>query len=173
MKLCFTVVVFGQAQWWVAGLVLTCGNANACQLYSAASLRDQVAGMMICCATQSHYSDFKPTQILIMPSGRLGSEKYQFKSHRFDSTRVNTWRVGIRTGEVHIAKSSSTGGVRSTHSATPSGVCSAWMLELLQLLGVWELVFLDILSNQNPTLISMVISQESQDSIRELSAVPR
>ena len=39
----------------------------------------------------------------------------------FDPTRVVTRRVGIRTREVRIPQSPSTGGGRSTHSVTESG----------------------------------------------------
>ena len=41
--------------------------------------------------TQSHYPDTErtsPCLILIMPSAGLGSNKYQFYSHWFDSTRI-------------------------------------------------------------------------------------
>ena len=61
-----------------------------------------------------------------MPSVRIGSNKYQFKNHWFDSTRV-------RTCVVQIPRSSRTGDRRFTHSATWSGVvcvltyrCDLW-----------------------------------------------
>ena len=44
-----------------------------------------------------HYLDTEPTSsclILIMPSIWLGSDKYQFLSHWFDSTRLHTGRFG-------------------------------------------------------------------------------
>ena len=50
------------------------------------------------------------------PSAQLGSDKYQFFSHWFDSTRV-------RTCEVRIARSPTTGDGCSTHSTILSN-CS-------------------------------------------------
>ena len=43
--------------------------------------------------TQSHYPDTEvtnPFPILLMPSARLGSDKYQFESNWFDSTGNRT-----------------------------------------------------------------------------------
>ena len=45
--------------------------------YSVPSLEHQGAGTMTCYPTQSHYPDTETT-ILIKPSARLGSDKYQF-----------------------------------------------------------------------------------------------
>ena len=52
--------------------------------------------------------------ILVKPSARLGSDKYQFLSHYFNST-------SIRAQEVQIPRSPKTTDGRSTHSAIPSG----------------------------------------------------
>ena len=49
-----------------------------------------------------------------MPSTRLGSDKYKPLSNWFDSTK-------IRTREVRIPRSSSTGDECSINSVTPSG----------------------------------------------------
>ena len=59
-----------------------------------------------------------PCPILIMPRSRLGSDKYQFYRHLFDSTRDRTCRVQNRTLEARILRSSNTG---NGCSATPSG----------------------------------------------------
>ena len=72
----------------MSGLLPTQDSAHSWQVYSAASLEDQAADIMICYPTQSHYTDTEPTSpspILIMPSARLGSNKYQFESLWFDS----------------------------------------------------------------------------------------
>ena len=82
-------------------------------------------GTMTCYPTPYHYPDTEPItpcRILIMPNARLGSDKYEFSSHWFDSTRAKTCRVVIRTRKVQIPQSSSMGGGCSTHWATPSGV---------------------------------------------------
>ena len=71
--------------------VWTCDSAHSWWLYSAASREHQAVGTMTCYPIQSHYPDNEPTSpcpILIMLSDTLGSEKYQFFSHWFDSTRV-------------------------------------------------------------------------------------
>ena len=76
-------------------LVLTCNSAHSWQLYSAASLEHQATSTMTCYANQLHYPDVEPSShcpILIMPSTRLGSDKYQFESHWFDLTRVRKLR---------------------------------------------------------------------------------
>ena len=89
--MCFLVVA--QAQW--GEIVLTCDGAHSWQLYSAASLEQQATSSMSCYLTQSQYPDSEltsPCPILIMPSIRLGSDKYQFKSHWFDSTKVRKLR---------------------------------------------------------------------------------
>ena len=75
-------------------------------------------------STQSHYPDTEPTSlcpILIMPSAWLGTGKYQFKSHWFDSTGVKTHGVGIRNCKVQIPRSSSMGGGCSTLLVTMPG----------------------------------------------------
>ena len=48
--------------------------------------------------TQSHYrtEPTSPCPILMMPDARLGSDKYQFKSHWFNLTRV--WTRKVQTG---------------------------------------------------------------------------
>ena len=78
----------------ISGWVPTCDSV----LYSAASLGHQASRPMICYPTQSHYPETEPTSprpILIMLSSRLGKDKCQFKSLRFDSTRF--WTRGLRT----------------------------------------------------------------------------
>ena len=75
---------------------------------------------MICYPSQSHYPDIEPTSpfpVLIIPSTRLGSDKYQ-SSHRFDLTRVRNREVQIRTRDSQILRSPRTEGRCSTHSAT-------------------------------------------------------
>ena len=75
-------------------------------LYSAASLGHQATSTFTCYPTQSHYPDILPTSpcaILLMPSARIGSDKYKYLSHGFDSIRV-------RTRELQISRSAKTGG---------------------------------------------------------------
>ena len=65
----------------MGGRVLTCDSAQSWGLYSAASLEQQATGTIICYTTQLHYPDTEttsPCPMLIMPSARLGSDKYQF-----------------------------------------------------------------------------------------------
>ena len=65
----------------ISGCVPTCDGAHSWQLYSAASLGHQVARTMTCYPNHSHSHDTEPTSpcpILIMPSVRLGNDKYQF-----------------------------------------------------------------------------------------------
>ena len=105
-------------------VIPTCDRAHSWQLYSAASLGHQACSTMTCYPKQSHYPDTEPISpctILIMSSARLVSGKYQFSSYWVDSTRVRTHRVGIRTRNIRITRSFSTGDGRSTHLATPSG----------------------------------------------------
>ena len=62
------------------GWVPTCDSAHLWQLYSAASLEHQAASTVTCYPTQSHYPDTEPTSpcpMLIIPSARLESDKYQ------------------------------------------------------------------------------------------------
>ena len=75
----------------LSGRVPTCHCAHSWQLYSAASLGHQAASTMTCYLTQLHYPDTESTSpfpIIIMLSTRLGSDKYQFYSHRFDSDQT-------------------------------------------------------------------------------------
>ena len=48
-----------------------------------------------------------------MPSTRFGSDKYQLKSHWFDSTSIRKRKVWIRTRDLRIPQSPTTGGRRS------------------------------------------------------------
>ena len=69
----------------LSGWVPTCDSVHSWELYSAASLEHQAAGTMTCYPIESHYPDTEltsPCPILIMPSARLGSDKYQFGSTR-------------------------------------------------------------------------------------------
>ena len=106
----------------ISGWVPTCYSAqySVWWLYSVAPLGNQAT--MTWYSTQSHYPDTaheptSPYTILIMLRAWLGSDKYQFESHRFDSIRV--W-----TCEVLIPRSPKTGDGCFTHSATLSGL---WM----------------------------------------------
>ena len=104
--------------------VPTCDSAHSRWLYSAASLEHQAVSSMVCYPTQSHYPDTEPTSpcpILIMPSTRLGSDKYQLYSHCFDSTRVRKLRSGFEPATFLNARSPRGGGGHSTRSATPTG----------------------------------------------------
>ena len=54
-------------------------SAHSWYIYSAALLEPQAAGTMTCYPSQSHYPDSEPVSscpILIMPSARLGNDKY-------------------------------------------------------------------------------------------------
>ena len=57
--------------------------------------------------TQSYYSNTEPTSpgpILTMPCTKLGSDKYQFESHWFDSTRVGMYGMvttKINNGDIN------------------------------------------------------------------------
>ena len=87
----------------ISGWAPTCDSSHSWRLNSAASLGQQAAGTMTCYPTQSHYPHTEPTSpcpILIMPSIRLGSNKYQFLSHWFDSTKVRKCEVWIRTRDL-------------------------------------------------------------------------
>ena len=86
----------------------TCNSGHSCP--RGATLSDKPSPSL-------HYPDAESTSLfpnLIMQSTWLGSDKYQFLSHWFDSTKV-------RMHEVQIADSPKTEDGRSTHSATPSG----------------------------------------------------
>ena len=79
--------------------VSTCDSAHSWWLYSAGPLGDQATSTMIWYPTQSHYPDTEPTSpcfILIMPSTRLGSDKYTFLSHWFWVAWV--WTQEIQNG---------------------------------------------------------------------------
>ena len=65
----------------ILGRLPTCDSIHSLWLYSAASMGIQVASTMIRKPTQSHCPDTEPTNpcpILLMPSTRLGSNKYKF-----------------------------------------------------------------------------------------------
>ena len=69
-------------------------GTNSCWLNSSAPLGDQAASTMTW--YQSHYPDTEPTSpypILVMRSAWLGSDKYPFLSHCFDSNRVSIPRT--------------------------------------------------------------------------------
>ena len=98
--------------------VSTCDSVHSWWLYSADPLGEQATSTMTWCPTQSHYLDTEPTSpctILLKLSTRLWSDMYQFLSHWFDST-------SIQTHKVWIPWSPKTGGDRSTHSAIPPGL---------------------------------------------------
>ena len=64
-----------------SGRLPTCDSAHSWQLYSFASLGHQATGTISCYPTRSHYPDTVPTSpcpTLIMPSVKLGIDKYQF-----------------------------------------------------------------------------------------------
>ena len=117
----------GQTRWrgWGGGRVLyPLVTAHSWQLYSAASLEHQAASTMTCYPTQSNYPDTELTSschILIMPNPRLGSEKDQFLSLWFDSTRFWTRRLQTRAHDLRIPRSPRMGGGHSTHSAILTG----------------------------------------------------
>ena len=68
----------------ILGWVLTSDSVHLCRLHSAAILGSQATGILTQHSTQSHYPDtelshFVPYPIIVlMPSARLGSDKYQF-----------------------------------------------------------------------------------------------
>ena len=95
----------------IAGWAPICDSMHSWRLYSTVPLGDLDVSTMTWYSTQSHNPDTEPTSpcpILIVPSARLGSDKYNFLSHWFDSTRA-------RTCEVQIPRSHNW-----THSAIPS-----------------------------------------------------
>ena len=74
----------------ISGWQPTCESAHVWWFYCAASLRDQ---SMTRCPTLSHYPNTVLTSlgpILIMPSARLDSDKYQFDKLLFDSNGFRT-----------------------------------------------------------------------------------
>ena len=65
----------------ITGWVPTCDSAHIMRLHNAASLGHQTASIMIWYPTQSHCPDAEPNSpcsILIMPSARPWSNKYEF-----------------------------------------------------------------------------------------------
>ena len=87
------------------------------------SLGHQATSTMTCYPSQSNYPDTDPISvcpILTEPSARLGSDKYQFYHHWFESTRV-------QTSKVRIPRSPRTEDRCSTHLATPSGLNLSWV----------------------------------------------
>ena len=117
----------------ISGRVPICDSRHSWRIYSAAPLGDQATSCMTLYPTRSHYPEHWAAQSLPYPSNtkylvrnqrvsifksfvwfhQLGSNKYQFLCHWFDSTRV-------LTREVWIARSPKTGEGRSTHSTIPS-----------------------------------------------------
>ena len=74
MKLLYSCGTSPVGEW-----VLTCDSAHSWWLYSSASLEHQATSTMTCYPTELHYPDTEltsPFPILIMPSARLGSNKY-------------------------------------------------------------------------------------------------
>ena len=68
-----SMVISGREPIWV--------SAHSWRLYNAAPLGHQANSAMTLSHTQSHYPYTEPTSpcaILIMPSARLGSDKYHF-----------------------------------------------------------------------------------------------
>ena len=64
---------------------------HSSNIYSATTMGDQATSTLTLFPTQSHYHDIEPTSpchTLKMPSARLGSDKYRYLSHWFDSTRA-------------------------------------------------------------------------------------
>ena len=54
---------------------------HECRYYSAPRLEDEAVSKMTQYLTQSHFPDFElasPCPILLMPSAKLGHEKYKF-----------------------------------------------------------------------------------------------
>ena len=104
MKLCFTVV--GQAQWGGGtNLLPTVRTHGDCLTGTSGRLHNDLL-------SHSHYPDSEPTNpcpILIMPNTGLGSDKYQFKSHWFNLTRVRKCKVQIRTHDLRIPPISQNG----------------------------------------------------------------
>ena len=94
---------------------------------------DQAASTMTWHPTQSHYLDTESTShclILIMLQAWLGSNKCQFLSHWFDSTRVSWFE---------FPQSAKIGNRRSTHSAIPSRCHGNWSFsEISRRAAVWQ-----------------------------------
>ena len=108
---------------FISGWVLNCDGLLSWRFYSAASLGHQATSAMTSHPTQSHYPDTEPTnssRTLIMLRARLGSDKYQFYSHWFESIRFQTYMLQTRTRNLRIPWSSRLGCGRSIHLATHS-----------------------------------------------------
>ena len=102
----------------ISGRVPTSDCAHSWRHYSVASLGNQAASTMTWYPTVSDYpgtEQTNPCPILILPSTSLGSDKNQFWSHCFGSTKV--W-----THKVRILRSPKTGDGRSTNLAILSGM---------------------------------------------------
>ena len=92
-------------------------NTHSWYLYSAVTLGDQTASTVTWYPTQSHYPGTEltnPFSILIMLSAWLGRDTYQFLSHWFDSTRIQT-----HGSEFHNLPNRETDA--QLNSASPSG----------------------------------------------------
>ena len=90
---------------FISERVLTCDSAHSWQLYSAVPLGNQVAVSMVQYPIQSHYPDTErtsPCPILLMPSHRLGSDKYKLISHWFDLTEPNSSSTAYEVRTVPI-----------------------------------------------------------------------
>ena len=84
----------------ISGQVPTYDSAHSLRLHSVVPMGNQDASTMTWYPTQSHYLDTEPTSpytILLIPNAWLGSDKYEFKNHWFDSTRVRTCEVSGRS----------------------------------------------------------------------------
>ena len=107
----------------ISGRVSTYDSVQSWQLYSASSLGYQTTIIMTCYPTQSHYPDTEPTRpcpLLILPSARLGSDKYQFVKWLVWLNQELNLQGPDSNLEGSDFRSSSTGDGCSTHSATPS-----------------------------------------------------
>ena len=93
--LLFHVLTTSKVIW---GRVPTCYSVHSCRLNSAAPLGNHAISTITWYPTQSHSTDIKPTTpctIPIMSTVWLGSNKYTFWNHWFDSSRVIMWLSGI------------------------------------------------------------------------------
>ena len=90
-------------------------TVHSWRLYSASALEQQTTSTMTCYPTQLHYlytEPISPCPILIMPSVRLGSDKYQVSTQPgFENCKVR-----IRTRDFQVPRSS-----RTTHSDIQTG----------------------------------------------------
>ena len=102
----------------ISGCVPTCDRANSWSLNSASPLGNQAISTMNWYPTHSLYPDTDPTSpclILIMLSAWLGSDKYQFSSHWFNSAK-------FQSHDVRISWFLKMGDRCSTHLAILSGL---------------------------------------------------